>query len=480
MFPSGLGTWILTPILFNSLRDTLRAAGFVLTLLELVLIHEAEFALSLQGSLLILTLQGKFTLKGGEIYMSKTLFVGIDVHSEKNSCGFSDDKGNRLSKISYVFNNLPGAEELERKIDLTMKEGAFDKLMIATEASSFLDLHLVDYLADSKSLSKYLPLIYQFNPKLTAGLKKVYADIDKTDDIDPFVIADRLRFGHLPEPYEDSKTYFPLKRLTRYRYHLVNTIAREKNYFLTHLFLKFSSFSSVKPFSNTFGKTSLAVITDFFSVDEIVTMPIEKLVDFIVQQGKNRFKDPQQIADVVNKAARESYRLRPSLANSINLILSSTLQNIKALSVSLKEVDEAIAKEIQAFPNTLQSVKGLGPVYAAGIFVELGNIQRFPSQAKVAKFAGLTWRKRKSGKYESEITRMTKSGNCYLRYYLTEAANSLRVHNEEYKAYYQKKYSEVTKHRHKRAVALTARKLVRLVFALLTKRHLWQPVNSSL
>jgi len=412
--------------------------------------------------------------------MSKMLLVGIDVHSENNSCGLTDDKGNRLRNKAFSLpNNLPGAEELEKTIETTMQEGAFDKLMIATEASSFLDLHLVDYLANSKSLSRYSPLIYQFNPKLTAGLKKVYADIDKTDDIDPFVIADRLRFGHLPEPYEDSCAYFPLKRLIRYRYHLVTTIAREKNYFLTHLFLKFSSFSSLKPFSNTFGKTSLAVITDFLSVDEIAAMPVEELVDFIVKQGKNRFKEPEKIAEAVNKAARESYRLRPSLANSVNLILASTLQNIRALCASLKEADEAIVKEFAAFPNTLQSVKGLGPVYAAGIFAELGHIKRFDSQAQVAKFAGLTWRKRKSGKYESEFTRMTKTGNRYLRYYLIQAANSLRVHNEEYKAYYQKKYNEVTKHRHKRAVALTARKLVRLVFALLTKRHLWQPLNGS-
>lgn len=412
--------------------------------------------------------------------MSKTLLVGIDVHSEKNSCVFTDDKGNRLlKKAFYVTNNLPGAEELEKKIEAGMKEGAFDKLSIATEASSFLDLHLVDYLANSKSLARYSPLIYQFNPKLTAGMKKLYVDIDKTDNIDPFVIADRLRFGRLPEPYEENKIYFPLKRLTRYRYHLVNTIAREKAYFVTHLFLKFSSFSSLKPFSNTFGKTSLAVITDFLSADEIAAMPIEKLVDFIIEQGKNRFTDPKQIADLVKKVARESYRLRPSLASSVNLILASTIQNIRALSASLKEVSEAIVKEFKAFPNTLESVKGIGPVYAAGIFVELGNIERFKSQAKVAKFAGLTWRKKKSGKYESEITRMTKTGNRYLRYYLIEAANSLRVHNEEYKAFYQKKYHEVTKHRHKRAVALTARKLVRLVFALLTKRHLWQPLNGS-
>jgi hypothetical protein len=69
---------------------------------------------------------------------------------------------------------------------------------------------------------------------------------------------------------------------------------------------------------------------------------------------------------------------------------------------------------------------------------------------------------------------MMKSGNRYLRYYLIEAANCLRIHNLEYRNYYLMKYGEVTKHRHKRALVLTARKLVRLVFALLTKGQLYQ------
>ena len=136
-------------------------------------------------------------------------------------------------------------------------------------------------------------------------------------------------------------------------------------------------------------------------------------------------------------------------------------------------MDKAIEKEFQAFPNTLQSIKGIGPVYSAGIFSEIGNIERFPREDALAKFAGLTWRSRQTGKFEAEETRMTKTGNQYLRYYLIEAANALRVHNAEYKAYYQNKYKEVTKHQHKRALALTARKLVRLVYALLKKGQLY-------
>ena len=68
---------------------------------------------------------------------------------------------------------------------------------------------------------------------------------------------------------------------------------------------------------------------------------------------------------------------------------------------------------------------------------------------------------------------MTKAGNRYLRYYLGEAANSVRRHIPEYREYYAKKYSEVPKHQHKRALALTSRKFVRLVYGLLAKNQLY-------
>lgn len=68
---------------------------------------------------------------------------------------------------------------------------------------------------------------------------------------------------------------------------------------------------------------------------------------------------------------------------------------------------------------------------------------------------------------------MTKTGVKYLRYYLIEAANSVRRYAPEYKAYYRKKYNESSTHKHKRALAFTARKLIRLIYALLSKGQLY-------
>src|SRR5699024_12435967 len=114
-----------------------------------------------------------------------------------------------------------------------------------------------------------------------------------------------------------------------------------------------------------------------------------------------------------------------------------------------------------------------GPVFAAGILAEIGDIYAFHSQNALAKYAGLTWTRSQSGEFEADESRMTKAGNRYLRYYLCEAANSVRSHSAEYHTYYYKKYDEVPKHKHKRALALTARKLVRLIFGLLTKEKLY-------
>ena len=60
-------------------------------------------------------------------------------------------------------------------------------------------------------------------------------------------------------------------------------------------------------------------------------------------------------------------------------------------------------------------------------------------------------------------------------YYLLEAANSVRRCDSEFRRYYDLKYKEVNRHQHKRALALTARKLVRLVFRLLKDNRLYKP-----
>jgi transposase len=210
-------------------------------------------------------------------------------------------------------------------------------------------------------------------------------------------------------------------------------------------------------------------------VDEISYMPIEELADFINKKGKGTFENPGEIAAAVQKAARNSYRLPKTVTDSVNQVLAVSFQAIKAYKEQLKIFDKAIGEQVKLIPNTLTSIKGVGPVYSAGIIAEIGDIHRFKDQAALAKFAGIAWTKHQSGNYTAANTRLIKFGNRYLRYYLMEATNKVRMHDHEFKRFYDLKYSQTPKTPHKRALALTARKFVRLVYALLHSNGLYTP-----
>ena len=211
----------------------------------------------------------------------------------------------------------------------------------------------------------------------------------------------------------------------------------------------------------------------FESVDELANCDLETLTAFVSTAGRGRFADPEATAKAVQAAARGSYRLPKTVNDSINQAMSVSIASMRALESQIKVLEKAIEQQFEIIPNTLTSIPGIGPVYSAGIIAEIGDIRRFESQASVAKYAGLVWTQHQSGDFEAQNTRMIKSGNRYLRYYLLEAANSVRRCDSEFRRYYDLKFHEVNKFQHKRALALTARKLVRVVFRLLKDNRLY-------
>ena len=301
--------------------------------------------------------------------------------------------------------------------------------------------------------------------------KKSFSKLNKTDPIDEYVIAQRVRFGNLTKTTMIDEIYEPLKRLTRFRFHLVENLIAEKNYLLTSLFLKYSSWQKIKPFSNVCGKTASEIIADM-DMEEVAKLPIAELVEKVLTLSKGTIANPEKTARLIKQVAEESYEVKEFMKEPLDLILTNTYENIKYFQGKITSLDDVIEKELKRYPNTLMSIPGIGMVFAAGIISEIGSLSHYPSEKHVASYAGLSWSKYQSGEFTGEHTHM-KQGNQYLRYYLVQAANSLRIHNEAYKSYYHKKYEEVPIHKHKRALVLTARKLVRLLYAMLRDKRLY-------
>lgn len=401
------------------------------------------------------------------------LFVGIDVSSQDMKACIMDHVGETLASPT-VQNNLVGASFLRDQILHFANKLSPQNIEIGLESTSVYSWHPAMFFHEDKDLQGFHTKVYTINPKLIKKFKEAYVDLDKNDHIDAWIIADRLRFGRLPLTSVMQEQYIALQRLTRMRYHLVHNLTREKQYFLQHLFYKCSSFTSEVE-SSVFGNAILDLLLEQYSLDEIGSMNVDELAHFLQEKARNRFADAECIAKSIQKAARSSYRLSKCVEDSINILLATSIESIRSITRQIKELDKAISKILEGIPSTLQTIPGIGPVYCAGILAELGSIERFKDQASVAKYAGLVWSKHQSGKFQAEETKMIRSGNRYLRFYLVEAANSVKRFDDEFNAYYQKKCQEVPKHKHKRALVLTARKLVRLVDALLRKDQIYTP-----
>ena len=410
-----------------------------------------------------------------------TLFVGIDVSSKNNEvCAIDFDETRYLQ--TSVSNNQPGAVALADKLAGIMRgHPEFSRLVIALESTSCYSMHVATFLSSTEILMPYKPYVYCLNPKTTANYKKSYISVGSTDPIDAFMIADFARVGRIKTgPWRGSQ-FLALQRLTRHRLHLTEAITKEKTYMLTNMFLKFSELAipseDNKPFSNKYGATAAAVLTEFLSPEEIVSMPSAELVGFICKKSKNSFDDPAKVAALLKKAAADSYKLDKCLYEPLTISIASSFNCINALEGEVKKLNKAIERAIKGFNTneyqSLISIPGIGPVFASGILAEIGSVKAFRSHDAIAKYAGLVWNPNQSGDFKAEDTHMSKAGNRYLRYYLIEAANSVKNHSTVYNDFYQKKFAEVKKHQHKRALALTSRKLIRLIFGLLDNNQLY-------
>ena len=397
-----------------------------------------------------------------------------------------------------AFDNSRSGYSLAKQLLLdTLENYEFDGLDVSGEATGFLWLPFFLQLAADPELQAHDLDLFLLNPRWVHWFKKCFAQDNKCDEKDPFYIAERTRTRRPESTWSPQLETLPLRFYTRLRFHLVKNLAREKCYFSSFLFLKASSYRRLKPFSDVFGVTSRFVLTQTPSLDELAALPVEDLAMHLHDLSGHHLRDPFDNARKLKRVSKESFSLDESLALPVQRILDLTLAHIRFLEAQINQVNNWIASEVQSQPAILQltTIPGIGPVFSSGIAAEIGDTQRFLQGSKwdtkrkrfrtrnlrnaedaIAKIAGLWWPRSSSGDFEAQDRRMAKTGNRYLRYYFIQGADKMRKYIPEYADFYARKYREASKHHHKRALVLTARKSVGLIVGLL---HRNEPYRSK-
>lgn len=405
------------------------------------------------------------------------LCVGIDVSSKDLVTSMISEETCEVVFQGNFVNDLKGATELKTIIINTANSNHLDQVVIGMEATSIYSFHPAMFFQEDQDLKKFDTQSVVIDPKKTKRYHDVFAE-DKNDQIDAFYIADFLRVGRYSTGIVRQENYIALQRLTRSRYELVQSLVRAKQHFIENLYYKLNKLViSDELNTSVFGSTMMSLLTEDMTTDDLLNTSINDLADYLNEHGRGRFANPEALAKTIQKAVRASYRLDKVIANSVDTVLSVYAEEIKAFQKMIKGLDKAIEEVMKVIgkeEEVLRSIPGIGPVYAAGILAEIGQIDRLDNEAKLAKYAGLSWKEKQSGNYASDNTPLKRTGNAYLRYYFVEAANRVRIQDPVFGKYYQRKYKEVKRTPSKRALVLTARKLIRVIFFLLKNHQIYQ------
>jgi len=113
------------------------------------------------------------------------------------------------------------------------------------------------------------------------------------------------------------------------------------------------------------------------------------------------------------------------------------IDDLAALDRRIKDVEKRLTEAVAATGTTLTDIVGIGPVTAAAILGEVGDVRRFASRHHFATYTGTAPTEISSG----DITRhrLSRAGNRRLNHALHMAALSNKRHDDRGRQYYGRK-----------------------------------------
>jgi len=420
------------------------------------------------------------------------MVLAVDFSLDRLDVSLRGDDRDWLWAHQAYPNNWSGWQHLKQDLLVELNQAAPVRLTAVGESTGPYWWHAFYQFSHDDDLRSFSPELALLNPARVKGYRKALSERDKADPDDARLIDQYYRAVGVEHPHQFHDRYLRLRTFTRAYSRVTHTLASEKAYFLSVLYLWASEYSrkKEKPFSNLFGATSLYILDEFIDIQAVADIPLQELTDLLNQRSRNSFSDPQANARKLHNVACHSYPVPEYLTDALHQVIHHTLAHIRLLSDNQLAYRQLIEQELDTLPEAKLALdfKGLGTILVAGCLSEIQDTSRFVTgtkfdrrrkqhrprtyrdgQAAVAKLAGLWWPKHDSGRVQGLQPYLARERNPYLRYWLVQSAHTLHRYQPDYCQFYWKKYHEARSHHHKRAIVLTARKAVRLIFALLHK-----------
>ena len=377
-----------------------------------------------------------------------TYFIGLDIAKHKHDCFIMNENGEVIRDSFSFANDVIGFNTL---LDALKTLDPAQEKRIGLEATGHYGSNLKNFL-ERKDYS-----FMEINPILISRFSKATTlRRTKTDKIDARLIALYLcTVDYKPYPVK-SYHIRNLRSLCRARDSLVKERSLQLVKLTNVLDLIFPEF---KPFFNGSlrSATALYLLENYGTPSKMARMNIDSY-----RKMKSALRNTISYARFVELKELA----KNTVGNEDEILvfeLELYLELFKELNARVDSVESRILEEYENVNCHIDTIPGIGPVTAACIYSEIGNISRFSNADQLLAFAGLDPSRNQSGEADYN-GHMVKHGSSYLREYLMNAAEMQLVHNPPMYEYYRKKRNEGKAHRV--ALSHVAKRLVRIIFAL--------------
>ncbi|MCT4618894.1 MAG: IS110 family transposase [Marinisporobacter sp.] len=402
----------------------------------------------------------------------KHVYVGVDTHKRTHTAVIINCFGEKLGEIT--LENKPSEyEKLLKEAKKHVKKGITP--IFGLEDTGASGRPLAVYLLGKKQKVK------KVDASLSSSERKNQAITHKTDSYDALCVARVLlnRLDELPNA-DPQDIYWTLGMLVGRRDAIVKSSTTLKNQLHTHLVHHYPSY---RKFFYVFDcKSALALWEKYPSPSKLNGVTVEKLGKFLHEHSSGFFseKKAKAILDLVEKDGDTTTEFQESR----DFMIQTFVKQLRHNNEEVGKIEKEIKNIMDRLGYKLETMIGVDVVTAASLVAEIGDIGRFSSAGKLAKYAGIAPVQYSSG--DSNRSFRNKQGNRKLyeifrrlaARQINKGRNKNKPVNGIFYDYYEKKMTEGKTGN--QALLCVMRRLVNIIYGMMkNKTEYIHPMLSS-
>lgn len=340
------------------------------------------------------------------------------------------------------------------------------KITFGLEVTGIYSNNLYNFI--KSHLSDFEEIRY-LNTNFVNDWRKAH-NISKSDPLDAQTISTIIGTdSHVlyvdDKMFENKNGYQDLKALVHRYYQVKKTYSQEINRLVSTCDVYFPELQYV---FETNSAAFLTLLSSYPTTQDIINAPKSEVFSCVYEATRHRVTMDKidKLYDYCNDT------LAPIHVSDTNRdIISNMVDNVINIKSQLKILEKHIKEFASSYPEYqyLISITGCGPITAATVMAETGNIKRFKNADCFVSYAGATPKIDRSGKSVDIVHKISKKGSRYLRHALYMIAEFARRHNPVLKAHFER-VKNGNKKRHRLAIVAVANKIARYIYSVMKNK----------